>query len=112
MKPKSWFLAVAALFVFSLNTLAQVVEPYDARKIAAITLSELQKGSDAGTITGDSVIYDSHKQPILYIFDESKSGFIILSLMADATEMWQRLESGEFAEYGGTKDVLPLLATK
>jgi len=160
MKPKSCFLEIAALFLLTLNSLAQVVEPYDARKIAEISLSELQKGEDPGTITGDSVIYDSLNQPLLYIFNESKGGFIIISAdkrsfpllgwsesghsepgfskmppalkemiynWADqitfirkndlppppaTTEMWKRIESGEFAGLSGSKDVVPLLLTK
>ncbi|MCU0462701.1 MAG: C10 family peptidase [Bacteroidales bacterium] len=79
MKSGYWFLAAAALFILSFNSSAQIVEPDNARKIAGITFSELCKGGDAGTITGDSVIYDSLNQPLIYIFNESKGGFIIIS---------------------------------
>lgn len=160
MKAASRFIPIAVLFILSFNTLAQVVEPDFARKIAAITFSELQKGSDTGTITGDSVIYDVLNQPLMYIFTESKGGFIIFSAdkrtypvlgwgdsgalfsgdmvlppalnelidnwktqidycrtnyiipRGEISDMWDRLESGEAPGLLGTKDVLPLLATK
>lgn len=160
MKPGSLFLIVAALIVLSLNSSSQVVEPDAVRKIAAITLSELHKGEIAGTIIGDSVISDSMNQPLIYIFNESKGGFIIfsadkrtypllgwgdsessfsgnqrlppaltglidnwkaqieycreknLSPTDGISDIWTRLENGETTGLSGTKDVLPLLATK
>ncbi|MCU0456153.1 MAG: C10 family peptidase [Bacteroidales bacterium] len=160
MKSRSWYLITTSLFILSLNSPAQVVEPFDARKIALITLSELHKGSAAGTITGDSVIYNSLKQPLLYFFTESKGGFIILSAdkrtypllgwgdsgssfpgdqglppayielidnwkaqieycrlknltpTNEISDTWTTLENGEVSGLSGTKDVLPLLATK
>ena len=160
MKPKSCFLEIAALLLLSFNSFAQIVEPDYARKIALNTFSDLSKGSGATIITGDSVIYDDLNQPLLYIFNESKGGFIILSAdkrsfpllgwsdpehsendlskmppalkemifnWADqinfirkndlspppaTTEMWKKMESGEFAGLSGSKDVVPLLLTK
>ncbi|NTV84127.1 MAG: hypothetical protein HGA23_07495, partial [Bacteroidales bacterium] len=79
MKPRSCFLEIAALFLLTFNSFAQIVEPDYARKIALGTFSELRKGSGAAIITGDSVIYDDRNQPLLYIFNESKGGFIIIS---------------------------------
>ena len=79
MKPKSCILGITALFLLSFNSFAQIVEPDYARKIVLKTFSELQKGSGAAIITGDSVIYDDSNQPLLYIFNESKGGFVIIA---------------------------------
>jgi len=160
MKPRSFFLEIVALFILSFNSLAQIVEPDNARKIAGITLSELRKGTGAAIITRDSVIYDDRNLPLLYIFNESKGGFIIIS--ADrrtfpllgwsdygssspedsglppaliemienwkeqirycrtqnlfpgdgVSDLWDKLEKGEFEGLNGTKDIVPLLVTK
>jgi hypothetical protein len=79
MKYRSWFLLSAVLSLLSVISSAQIVESSHARKIAETAFPELRKGLSAGTITGDSVIYDKRNQPLLYIFTESKGGFIIIS---------------------------------
>ncbi len=95
MKTKSFFLEIAALFVLSFNSFAQIVEPDYARKIVLNTFSELHKGSGAAIITRDSVIYDDRNQPLLYIFNESKGGFLILSADKSAYPLlgWGESES-------------------
>jgi len=160
MKNRSWFLLSAAFSIFSVISSAQIVEPSHARKIAETTFPELRKGSSVGTISGDSAIFDAMNQPLLYIFTESKGGFIVLSAdkrtfpllgwgdsgsyLSDIpglppplnelidnwkeqieycrsknlspgeaiSDIWTRLENGEAPGLSGTKDVLPLLATK
>jgi hypothetical protein len=79
MKLKLSMLLPALSLIFLFDAQGQIILKEDARKIAEKTFPALGKGITAAIISGDSVITDQENQPSIYIFRESKGGFIIIS---------------------------------
>ncbi len=79
MKLRTFFLLLTGLLVSSFISNGQPVTLADAKKIAEKTFSSIGKGGIAGAIVGDSTINDNKHEAALYLFQESKGSFMIIS---------------------------------
>ena len=97
MKLRSVFLSIICFLVLSCLTNGQPVTMADAKKIAEKTLTSIGKGGFTGTIVGDSAINDNKHEAALYLFSESKGGFMIISADKRAYPLLCWSESATFS---------------
>lgn len=93
-------LLLTGFLIITSVSYSQPVTMADAKKIAEKTFSSIGKGGFTGNIVGDSAINDNKHEAALYLFQESKGSFMIISADKRAYPLLGWGESGTFSVSG------------